>query len=97
MTTQATTIFGSISEFDSETEQFTEWAERLEQWFLANEITDLDRKRALLLSFIGVKGYKLVRSLAQNEPSKNTFEELKKLMEDHLQPKPNEIAQRYIY
>ena len=90
-------IFGSISELDVETEQFTEWVERLEQWFLANLIDDADRKRALFLSLIGAKGYKLIRSLAQNEPAKKSYDALKKLMLDHLQPKPNEIAQRYVF
>ena len=74
-----------------------EWFERLEQWFIANGIEEGNRKRALLLSFIGARGYKLIRSLAQNEPTGKEYNELKKLMVDHLNPKPNEIAQRYVF
>ena len=85
-----TAIFGNISEFH-------EWVERLEQWFIANTIDNIERKLALFLSFIGAKGYKLLRSLAQNAPSGKSYDELTKLMKDHLQPKPNEIAQRYVF
>ena len=93
----ATKIFGTINEFCADTESFNEWVERLDQWFLANEIVNADRKRALLLSFIGPRGYKLVRSLAQNEPATKSYGELITLMKDHLQPKPNVISQRYIF
>ena len=90
-------VFGYISEFVYESDSFTEWMERLEQWFIANGIEESERKRALLLSLIGARGYKLIRILAQNKPTEKTYEELKKLMVDHLHPKPNEIAQRYVF
>ena len=90
-------VYGAISEFIYEAESFNEWIERLEQWFIANDITLAAKKRALLLSNIGARGYKLVRSLSQNEPTSKTYSELKKLMMEHLHPKPNEIAQGYIF
>ena len=90
-------IYGSITEFAFEAESFTEWIERLEQWFIANDITLAAKKRALFLSNIGARGYKLVRSLSQNEPTGKTYKELKELMMEHLHPKPNEIAQRFIF
>ena len=88
---------GEMEAFAFEVESFHEWTERLEQWFIANDIEDARKKRALLLSKIGARAYKLLRSLAQNEPAKKTYEELKTLMVDHLHPKPNEIAQRYVF
>ena len=90
-------IYGNIAEFLFEGDCIVEWFERLEQWFIANGIEEGNRKRALLLSFIGARGYKLLRSLAQNEPTGKVYDELKKLMVDHLNPKPNEIAQRYVF
>ena len=53
-------VFGSISEFAFGSDDVTEWVERLEQWFVANTITENTRKRALLLSNIGARGYKLI-------------------------------------
>ena len=38
-----------------------------------------------------------MRSLCQNEPSVKTYDELKVLTKEHLQPKPNEIAERYVF
>ena len=93
----ATRVFGTMSEYIMESEDITEWLERLEQWFIANEIESVNRKRSLLLTFIGRRGYKLLRSLAQNEPTLKTYAELTKLLLDHLNPKPNEIAQRYVF
>ena len=91
-------VFGSISEFVFESDDVTEWIERLEQWFIANGLQrNEDRKRALLLSHVGSRGYKLIRSLAQNKPTEKTYDELKQLMVEHLNPKPNEIAQRYVF
>ena len=91
-------VFGSISEFVFESEDITEWVERLEQWFVANGLEgNEDRKKALLLSNVGARGYKLIRSLAQNKPTKKSYDELKTLMVEHLNPKPNEIAQRYVF
>ena len=90
-----TVVFGNITEFNAEIETFIEWCERLEQWFIANMINGEERKRALFLSNIGARGYKLLRKLAQNEPGVKSYEELKTLMKNHLQPRPNEICQRY--
>ena len=65
------TILGQINEFDSATETFVEWTERLEQ------STEAERKRPILLSNIDAKGYKLIRKLSQNEPAKKTYDELR--------------------
>ena len=62
-------VFGSIAAFGLDSEDITEWMERLEQWFEANVVTDAGQQRAILLSNIGSKGYKLVRSLSQNAPT----------------------------
>ena len=85
-------MYGAITPFSYNAESFTELVERLEQWFIANDVTTAAKKRALFLSNIGAGGYKLVRSLSQNEPTKKSYDELKKLMLDHIHPKPNEIA-----
>ena len=86
-----------FAEFVYDAESFTEWVERLEQWFIANDVTAAAKKRALLLSNIGARGYKLLRSLSQNNPTNKSYSELKQLMMEHLHPKPNEIAQRYLF
>ena len=90
-------VFGSISEFGFDTDDVTEWVERLEQWFVANAIDQGDKQRALLLSNIGAKGYKLIRSLSQNQPTAKSYQQLKDLLLEHINPKPNEISQRFVF
>ena len=90
-------VYGSISEFAFGSDDVTEWVERLEQWFVANAITDANRKRALLLSNIGARGYKLIRSLSQNQPTAKSYGDLKTLLLEHINPKPNEISQRFVF
>ena len=42
------TTFGRISEFDPAVDDWLAYAERLEQYLAANDITEADRKRAIL-------------------------------------------------
>ena len=44
---------GTIEEFDSATEGWTAYSERLEQYFVANDVDDAAKKRAILLSVCG--------------------------------------------
>ena len=85
----------SMSSFDLEGEDFTEYSERFEQYLIANKITDDNLKRAVFLSTLGAPGYKLLRSLVVEEVKTKTFEQLVKVLKEHLQPAPNVIAQRF--
>ena len=92
----ATLAIASMSAFDLEGgEDWVEYAERFEQYLLANKTDDDTLKRAVFLATIGAPGYKLLRSLAGNNVKDKSMEELCKLMKDHLQPAPNSIAQRF--
>lgn len=91
----ATGILGTIKEF-SLTEDWQMWTERLEQYFVANSISDKKQKVAVLLTLIGSEAYDLLRSLCTpTKPAEKSFEELTEVMKNHLQPKPSEIAERY--
>ncbi|RUS88762.1 hypothetical protein EGW08_003479 [Elysia chlorotica] len=84
-----------IEAFDGNIETFENYSERLEQYFLANDIDE--RKRApALLSGIGAKTYQLLRSLLTPDlPSTKSYDELKQILNEHLSPKPLEIAERF--
>ena len=43
----AQAVFGSIAAFGLDSEDITEWMERLEQWFEANAVTDAGQQRAI--------------------------------------------------
>ena len=89
-------FIATIQPFDLDNnEDWTEYSERFDNFLIANKVTENDLKRATFLASIGASAYKLLRSLCQNKPNEKTYVELKKLMQDHLKPKPNEIAERF--
>ena len=61
---------GSISEYKSEVEEWPAYTERLQHYFAANDVTNGDKKWAILLSVCGPQAYGLIRSLV--EPKKPT-------------------------
>ncbi|KAI4895675.1 hypothetical protein NFI96_020671 [Prochilodus magdalenae] len=68
----------------------------LDYFFLANDITDGDKMKAILLSGVGATTYSLMRSLlCPQKPSDKTYKELVDLLKAHFNPKPSEIVQRF--
>ena len=55
--------FGSISTFHSSEGDWKSYMERLNQYLAANDITEPDKKRAILLSSVGAATCKLNDSL----------------------------------
>ena len=64
-------LIGKIEEYNKN-DSWIEYTERLEQYFAANEITDNNKKRAVLLSVCGAKTYKLIRNLYFKEVQKKS-------------------------
>ena len=92
----AAQICASMTAFDIDNgEDFTEYSERFEMFLLANGIAEADRKRAVFLATIGGPAYKLLRSLLGESVKTKPFADLVKAMKDHLQPEPNQIAERF--
>ena len=88
-------LIGKIEEYN-ENDSWIEYTERLEQYFAANEITDNNEKRAVLLSVCGTKTYKLVRNLVNpRKPTDKSFVELGNLVKNHLNPRPSSIVYRF--
>ena len=66
----------------------------MEYYFQANKITEGDTKRAILISTMGEKAYKLMHSLiSPAKPNDKSFGPLVKAMRGHLCPPPSEIVQ----
>ena len=71
------------------------YAERLAQYFVANDVTD-DKKRAIFLSVCGRSTYHLVHNLsAPDKPSDKSFTDLCALLVGHYSPTPSAIVQRF--
>ena len=89
------TTIGKIESFDETKENWETYVERVEQFFLANDIDD-DHKVPTLLSLIGGKTYTLLRDLlAPETPATKSFQQIVTTLQEHLSPKPLEIAERF--
>ena len=87
---------GSVSEFNSAQEDWRSYAERLEQYFAANDVKDEEKMRAILLSVCGPSTYRLMRNLcAPAKPTEKSYAQLVKLVADHFNPRPSVIVQRF--
>ena len=56
------TVIGHVQEFDAAKEDWPQYVERLEQFFIANGIEE-GKKRAVLLMAVGPATFKWLRSL----------------------------------
>ena len=87
---------GQIGVFNQQQEDRISYSERLEEYFIANDIKSAQKKKAILLSVVGAVTCELLRSLVTPEkPKGNTFEQLVKLVQEHHQHTPSAIVQRY--
>ena len=88
--------FGSIGEFDYTVESWQQYEERLDHFLVANCTTDAAKKCSCLIATIGPATYQLLSSLvAPDKPGDKDYKTLVKILQDHYNPKPLEIVQRY--
>ena len=93
MATNAT--IGRLDELQVGTEDIDCYVERMEQYFIANDIPE-GKKVPAFLSAIGAKAYELLRNLvAPDSPKDKRFNDLVKTLRAHLKPKPLVIAERF--
>ena len=50
-------LHGTVGEFNIEREDWSAYAERLQQYFTANDVDSADKQRAVLLSACGLATY----------------------------------------
>ena len=87
--------FGKIDEF-TDSDNWTQYIERLNYYFQANDITDGTKKRNILLTVCGSKIYGLIRNLlSPAKPDTKSYDQISKLVEKHLNPKPSAVVRRF--
>ena len=87
---------GHIGEFNNQLEDWRSYTERLQNYFIANDIKNEAKQHAILLSVCGPRTYKLIHSLlSPQEPKDVSFADIVKQMTDHYQPKPSIIVQHF--
>ncbi|CAI6346892.1 unnamed protein product [Macrosiphum euphorbiae] len=86
---------GQLTEFKLKEDDFNSWIERFELYVMLNEI-NLHKKQLLFLTLLGNDGYALLRDLCTpSKPIEKKYDDLKKLLTDYINPKPNLITERY--
>ncbi|XP_026728303.1 uncharacterized protein LOC113499534 [Trichoplusia ni] len=97
----ATLSVGTITVFSHEQQEWQLYKERLEQWFLANEIgVDVDKagckRRAIFLSNCSESSYKLIRDLAlPRQVGTLSYAEIVALLDGHFNVKKCLFAERH--
>ena len=89
-------LHGTVGAFTSTQEEWSEYAERLVHYFVANDIEAEEKRRAILLTAIGPGTYRLIKTLASPKKLEEfTFKELVELAATHFNPKPSPIVKRF--
>ena len=92
----ASSQIGKIGEFIPSREDWTQYVERLEHFFLANDIKSADKKRAVLLTVIGPTAYRRLRNLLSPAKLGDTpYKDLVDAMKKHVNPTPSVTVQRF--
>nr|CAI5842295.1 unnamed protein product [Callosobruchus analis] len=88
-------LLGSLGTFDPKTSDFSVFQERLNQFFIANGITEEQRKKAILLNTLSEDCYVLIRNLCVPElPENKTSSELFTLLVEHFTPVKSYFSER---
>ena len=88
--------FGKVNTFNPSQDKWPLYVERLEHVFVANDITNGAKKRAVFLSVIGASNYKLLSSLvAPAKPGGKEYSALVDKLTEYLTPAPLEIVECY--
>lgn len=86
---------GQLTEFNLKEDDFNAWTERFELYVALNEV-NTHKKQLLFLTLLGNEGYALMRDLCSpQKPSEKKYEDLKNLLLNYINPKPNLITERY--
>ena len=89
-------LLGKIDFFDLKTDNITEYIERVEQYFIANDVMDEKKQTAIFFIDIGNETHWLLQNLLTPEsPAGMTVKTLSETLIDHLKRKPIIIAERY--
>ncbi|XP_067615789.1 uncharacterized protein [Eurosta solidaginis] len=94
----AVQIIGSVPHYRHEDNNWNVFRQQLNQFFIANEITDDKRKKAIFLTSIGEVSYILLQNLMcpqKVDDAATTFKSCVEVMDAHFKPPASAFAERY--
>ncbi|KAG8173743.1 hypothetical protein JTE90_023233 [Oedothorax gibbosus] len=82
-------MFGKLAEYDQAVETWSEYVERVNCFFDANDVKD-EKKASIFLTIVGPAVYKLLRSLvAPATVKEKTFTQIIDVLNTHYSPAPS--------
>ena len=88
-------MLGFMDAYNPDMDDWSTYVERLDLFFLANEIRD-DKKVAVLLTVLRTKAYSLLRTIiTPSKPAEKTYKQLVDAMKSYVEPKPIVIIERF--
>ena len=92
----AVALIGVVGPYNEVEEEFESYTARLESFFIANDITEENKKLHSFLAMIGFKLYNLVETLMDPiKPSACTYDDIIKAIKAHYSPKVLVIFERF--
>lgn len=89
-------VVGILNEFNPEVNSWLIHQKRVQQYFIANKITDSETKRAILLNGLHEEAYKLLCNLTvPKDPEDCTYETLVTTLKNHYTPVRAVFAERF--
>ncbi|CAI6374369.1 unnamed protein product [Macrosiphum euphorbiae] len=88
-------MVGHVYEFKLKEDDFNGWVERFELYIQLNEV-NTHKKKLLFLTLIDNEGYSLLRDLCLPvKPLDKSYDNLKTLLSEYMNPKPNVVTERF--
>ncbi|XP_037518126.1 uncharacterized protein K02A2.6-like [Rhipicephalus sanguineus] len=77
---------------------WSSWIQRLNFYFVANDVCDEQKKRALLLTLCGADTFETACALvAPKTPGEVGYADIVALLQKHFDPRPSELYSRYVF
>ena len=87
---------GSLEAFDLQSGKWPIYKSRLDQYFIAQDVTEADKKKAILLCSVGAEVCDLIWDLfSPADPTTATYDAICAKLQGHLVPAKVEIAERF--
>ncbi|CAH0721443.1 unnamed protein product, partial [Brenthis ino] len=88
---------GKLEQFELDSKEWPAYIRRVKQYMLLNEVKE-ELKVSLLITVVGKATYSLMCDLCSpSHPETKSFDELVKLVSEHLEPQRSEIAERHVF
>lgn len=97
------TSLGILSTFDHQSNDWSTFQSRMEQWFIANDINDITdkakiKRRAIILSALSESTYKLANNLALPKRIEEVdYDQILVLLSNHCTPKQFGFSQKALF